>query len=157
MNRVNTRITIHGPIAAIFDLVTTTRFWTQWHPATTGVGGVTERPFQLGDKVRERAQIGARVHEGTWTVIEHERPHRTTLRMESGRIHIHYTFQPSGEGVEFTRSLEYHAEDFAASVPDPVMLEKLMYSQSEQALQKIKALVEKILAEEDTLAITSAV
>lgn len=154
MKTITNRINITGNGAAIFDLVTTTRFWTAWHPATTGVGCVTQRPFQLGDKIRERAQIGARVHEGTWTVIAHERPVRTVLRMESGRIHITYTFQPNDTGVTFARTLDYYPDDFAASVPDPALLEKLMFTQSEQALQKLKGLVERILAEETTIVIT---
>jgi hypothetical protein len=149
---INT-ILIQGAVAAVFDLVTTTRFWTQWHPATIGVGGVTERPFQLGDQIRERAQIGAHTYEGIWTVIDHERPLRARLRAGSGRIHIGYTFAQAGEEVRLTRTLEFFAEDFRASVSDISKIEPLMDSQSEQALHKIKALVENILAQEYTLAI----
>jgi len=155
MKTITNTVAIQGNATAIFDLVTTTRFWTAWHPATTGVGGVTERPFQLDDKVRERAQIGTRVHEGTWTVVAHERPSRAILRMESGRIQITYAFQQIDDLVNFARTLEYHPEDFATSVPDPAMLEKLMFTQSEQALQKLKRLVEQILVEETLLTVKS--
>ena len=151
MNTITNQIEITGDANAIFDLVTTTRFWPAWHPATTGVGGVTQRPFQVGDQIRERAQIGVQVHEGTWTVIAHERPHRAVLRMASGRLHITYTFQPMASGVEFTRALAYYPEDFAASVPNPAQLEQLMFMQSEQALQKLKGIVEQTLAAEGTL------
>ena len=41
---VNT-VAIAGAPAAVCDLITTARFWPQWHPATTAVGGVTERPL----------------------------------------------------------------------------------------------------------------
>jgi hypothetical protein len=153
MKTITNTVAIQGNAAAVFDLVTTTRFWTAWHPATTGVGGVTERPFQLGDKIRERAQIGARVHEGTWTVVTHDRPRCAVLRMESGRILITYSFHQTDNLVHFARTLEYHPEDFVASVPDPVMLEKVMFTQSEQALQKLKRLVEEILAEEAMITI----
>jgi hypothetical protein len=153
MQTITNTINIQGNATAIFDLVTTTRFWTAWHPATTGVGGVTQRPFQLGDKIRERAQIGARMHEGTWTVVAHERPSRALLRMESGRLHITYEFQPNDAGVTLARTLAYHPADFAASVHDPAQLEKLMFTQSAQALQKLKELAERILAEEATTAI----
>ena len=37
---VNT-IKIGGPAEAVFDLVTTARFWPEWHPATRAVGGLT--------------------------------------------------------------------------------------------------------------------
>jgi len=66
---ITNTIQIHGALAPVFDLITTTRFWPQWHPATIGVGGVTERPFQQGDIVRERAQIGAHTYEGTCNVL----------------------------------------------------------------------------------------
>jgi len=152
MHIVNT-ILINGPLEPIFDLVTTTRFWPQWHPATVGVGGVTERPFGLGEVIRERAQIGPRLYEGNWTVIEHSRPTRAVLKGESGRIQITYSFQSPGQAIEFKRELEFQAEDFSASAADPKVLEKLMYEQSERALGKLKELIETILQKEATLEI----
>ncbi|MEZ4863667.1 MAG: SRPBCC family protein [Caldilineaceae bacterium] len=153
MTTITNHTHILGPAAAVFDLVTTLRFWPAWHPATTGVGGVTQRPFQLGDKLLERAQIGARSHEGIWTVVAHERPHRATLRMGNGRLQISYTFTPNGNGVDFARTLEYQPADFAASIPDPDQLASYMFTQSEQALARLKALVEEILATESALTI----
>jgi hypothetical protein len=148
MASVISTIRIEGPIEPIFDLVTTTRFWPQWHPATLDVGGVTERPILLNDVVRERARIGEHTYEGNWTVIEHQRPSRVVLRGESGRIQITYLFQARGEATEFRRVLEYQPEDFAGSAPDPQAVEKLMIRQSEEAAQKLKRLVEGILREE---------
>jgi hypothetical protein len=153
MTQVSNTIQIDGPLEAVFDLATTTRFWPQWHPATTGVGGVTERPMLLGDKIRERAVIGGQTYEGNWTVVEYHRPRRLALLMESGRIKISYSFQASGQTTEFKRQLEFHAEDFSASVADPNLLEKLMHQQSELALQKLKVLVEGILKQEARLEI----
>jgi hypothetical protein len=154
MTQVTNIIQINGPLEAVFDLATTTRFWPQWHPATTGVGGVTERPMLLGDKIRERAVIGGQTYEGNWTVIEHRRPARLALLMESGRIKITYSFQASGQTTEFKRELEFHPEDFSASLADPNLLAKLMHQQSELALQKLKALVEAVLQQETRLAIS---
>jgi hypothetical protein len=153
MDRVINTIQIKGLLEAVFDLVTTTRFWPQWHPATTGVGGVTERPLALGDKIRERAVIGGHTYEGNWTVVEHVRPERVTLLMESGRIKITYTFQAVERAVQFQRELEFYAEDFKTSAPDPGALTKLMSQQSEQALQKLKTLVEEIFQQEARLEI----
>ena len=156
MNTVTTTISIQGEINAVFDLLTTTRLWTQWHPTTTGVGGVTERPFQLGDIVRERAQIGSRIHEGNWTVSEHTRPHHARLHMpaaHNARLIITYTLVEEGIMTILIRSLDYFPEDFAASVPDPNLLHKLVVNQSEQALARLKALVEAILQTETNLTI----
>lgn len=150
MIQVTNRIQIQGPLEAVFDLVTTTRFWPQWHPATVGVGGVTERPMQLGDKVRERAVIGGKIYEGNWTVVEHSRPTLVALLMEGGRIKISYAFEAVESATEFTRTLEFHPEDFGG---DPASIEKLMHAQSEQALAKLKALIEGILQQEARLEI----
>jgi hypothetical protein len=81
-------------------------------------------------------------------VIEHERPRRATLQMGSGRLSITYTLEPDGNGVRLQRELDFHPQDFAASVSDGSKVEPLMHAQSEQALHKLKALVERILGEE---------
>ncbi len=59
MTTVTNAVTIAGDPAAVFDLVTSARFWPQWHPATRVVGGVTERPFGLRDRIYEAGRIGA--------------------------------------------------------------------------------------------------
>jgi len=48
MTRAANQVTIGGPPERVFDLVTTARYWPDWHPATLAVGGVTERPMALG-------------------------------------------------------------------------------------------------------------
>lgn len=147
MTRVLNAILICGRLEAVFDLVTSTRFWPHWHPATLGVGGVTQRPILFGDVIRERARIGSEIYEGDWTVVEHARPSRVVLRGRGGRLHIRYTFAAAEEATDFRRELEFDPEDFRASAPDTPTLVRLMHAQSEQALQKVKVLIEGILRE----------
>ena len=45
------------PIDAVFDVVTTARFWPAWHPATRGVEGDVDHPAQLGDQIIEHVTI----------------------------------------------------------------------------------------------------
>lgn len=148
MARIISSVWIEGPIEPIFDLVTTTRFWPQWHPATIGVSGLTERPVLLGDAVHEWAMIGGREYQSEWTVTEHQRPSRVVLSGDDGRTQITYLFQAVGSATELRRILEYQPEDFAASAADPPALEKLMSRQSDEALRKLKQLVEAILRDE---------
>jgi hypothetical protein len=148
MARVVNSVQIDGSVERVFDLVTTTKYWTQWHPATIGVGGVTDRPLTLGDIVREQARIGGQVYEGDWTVAEHVRPSRLVLSAGSGRLQIRYTFRPVGSATEFVRELEFNPADFARGAADPASVEALMYRQSEEGLQKLKQLVETLLDEE---------
>ena len=144
--RITNEIVINGPIEQVFDLVTTTRYWTEWHPATIGVEGVVDRPIGLHDVIHERAQIGARVYEGSWQVVEHVRPTRVRLLGENSRISIDYTFSGTDGQTLFVRELEYDADDFRDSVPDPARLQELMFAQSQAALAKLKRLVEELRA-----------
>jgi uncharacterized protein YndB with AHSA1/START domain len=144
---VNT-VTIAGAPEAVFDLITTARFWPQWHPASRAVGGVTERPYGLGDRILERGRIGNRDFQITWKVVEHVRPSRAVLQSERSPARITYSFQARNGSTVFTRELKYKGEDVVAATPTPDEINRLMQVQSEQAVNQLKALVEKILREE---------
>ena len=144
---VNT-VTIEGPAEAVFDLVTTARFWPQWHPATTGVSGVTQRPYRLGERINERGCIGKGEFDVIWKVTEYVRPRRVVLHSERSPVQISYSFNSHGAATEFTRELKYKVEDLKTIASNPNEVERLMRTQSEQAVNQLKALVEKILREE---------
>src|SRR2546422_11037857 len=86
-------VTIAGPIDAVFELVTTARFWPQWHPATQAVAGVTERPYGLGDRIHERGRIGDLNFQITWNVADYVRGSRVVLQAEQSTTRISYSFQ----------------------------------------------------------------
>jgi uncharacterized protein YndB with AHSA1/START domain len=144
---VNT-ILIAGPLEAVFDLVTQARFWPRWHPATGGVAGVLERPYQLGDVIHERGEVVGTPFSVTWTVIEHDRPARVVLDTPLPPAKIIYSFEERHAITEFQRELEYDEAAFKAKVPDPAALAKYMHTQSDEALKRLKGLVEKVLADE---------
>jgi uncharacterized protein YndB with AHSA1/START domain len=147
---VNT-IVIDGPAAAVFDLSTTARFWPRWHPATRSVGGVTERPYQLGDAVCERGEAAGVAFQVAWTVAEHSRPSRVVLHSETPPARITYVLRPAGGGAvgtEFRRVLEYDPAVFASGLADAPELERYMYDQSQEALVRLKALIEQVLGRE---------
>ena len=149
MAAVVNNIKIGGPAEAVFDLVTTARFWAEWHPATRAVGGVTQRPYRLGDTVQEKGQLGPSEFLVTWKVIEHASPTRIVLECQTPPAKIAYTFRPCDGGVEYSRSLEYDETSLHAVAPNPRAIEEFMHRQSEEALGRLKALVEKILREEE--------
>ncbi len=150
LTTVVTSVTIDGAPEAVFDLVTTARFWPQWHPATRAVGGVTERPFRLGDRISEAGRIGEQNFQTSWRVIDHVYPSSVVLHSETSDTRITYTFSARDGGTVFTRDLAYRAENFAAVAAAPGGAEGLMRSQSEQAVKQLKAMVEKILRDEAT-------
>ena len=148
MTSVVNTVTITGAPHAVFDLITTARFWPQWHPASRTVSGVTERPYGLGDQIHERGRIGDQDFQITWRVVEYVRPSRVVLQSERSPTRIMYSFQARDGATIFTRKLEYRGEDLAAVTSTPDEINRLMQVQSEQAANQLKALVEKMLREE---------
>jgi hypothetical protein len=135
---------INGAPGAVFDLITTARFWPQWHPATLTVGGVVERPYGVGDLIHERGRVGDTQFETTWKVVEHIRGSKVVLESQTAPARITYSFKGGTRSMRFTRTLAYAPANFA-SVKE---VEKIMRDQSEQALHQLKALVEQLLNEE---------
>lgn len=106
MASVVNSVTINGAAAPVFDLVTTARFWPQWHPASQAVGGVTQRPFQLGDRIHERGQIASMDFQVTWKVVEHVRPNRIVLECDT---------PPAGLPTPFKRGVPALSSDGSSS------------------------------------------
>lgn len=147
MTTVTNTIRLRGEPDAIFDLVTTARYWTEWHPATLAVSGQIERPMRLGDVIRERAKIGSVIAENDWTVTEWERNRRVVLSMPDtrlGDLKITYSFVSTPEGLAYTRTLEFDA----SLLPEPAQAAIIsqMESDSKIAVQRIQELVEKTSA-----------
>jgi hypothetical protein len=148
MASVVTSISIKGPVGPIFDLATSARFWPQWHPASRAVGGVTQRPYQLGDVIHEQVQALGKDYRLSWKVVEHVRPERIVLQSMTYKSRISYTFTPRGEAVEFRRQAEYDEAELRPIIPDLEALGRQMHEQSEEALRRLKDLVEEILRAE---------
>ncbi|QVI20858.1 SRPBCC family protein [Nocardia tengchongensis] len=65
--------TFDAPAGFVFDLVTQARFWPEWHVASHDVGGVTERPYRVGDVIYEHGRLedGSEQHL-YWHVVDQE-------------------------------------------------------------------------------------
>jgi uncharacterized protein YndB with AHSA1/START domain len=148
MTRFANSVTISGPVERVFDLATTAGLWPRWHPATTGVSGVTDRPYRLGDLIHEDIEVAGLTARITWRVTEHDRPHRVALQRDTPLARITYTFGQYGGVTTFRREVEYEASALADRFPDPAELERLLSTQSEVALRQFKALAEATLRQE---------
>ena len=147
MSRVTQSILVRGPMNPVFDLVTTARYWPDWHPATLAVSGAVETPMQLGDCIHERARIGGAIAENDWAVVEYLRPSRVVLRMPGtrlGDLEIVYCFALRGDAVEFTRELEFDLANLPPNM-DRRVIEQQMENDSAEALERLKGLVERLL------------
>jgi uncharacterized protein YndB with AHSA1/START domain len=148
LTSVSNSVSIAGPLEPVFDLVTSARYWSKWHPASKEVRGVTERPYRLGDVIHERVNFGGKDIVATWKVVEHKRPHRIVLQSQNYATRIVYTFEPKGELVQFRRDLQYDEAELAKLVPNVGEVRKQMHNQSEEGLKRLKDLVETIVRAE---------
>ena len=110
MPRVSHHFVVDRPVAAVFDIVTTARFWPLWHPATRGVEGDIDEPARLGDKIIEHVTIAGIEGTGTWTVTECDPPRHLALEADLafGHLRIAYALTPEpGGGTRFQRDLDF--------------------------------------------------
>jgi uncharacterized protein YndB with AHSA1/START domain len=110
MPRVSHHFTTDRPIDAVFDVVTTARHWTQWHPATRAVEGNIDHPARLGDQFTEHVTIAGVEGSGTWTVVEYDRPHHLALEADLAIGHLRISYELTtvdGGGTRFQRDLEF--------------------------------------------------
>jgi uncharacterized protein YndB with AHSA1/START domain len=129
---------IKGPPEKVFDVLTIAGLWPQWHVVTRAVAGVTETPFQKGDRIYEFVRLPSGPNELEWEITELDRPRRAKMRAEDGTS-ITYTFEAKPGGTLFRRVFEFGSV-FGSMKPLPLTKD------TEQAsVDNLKALVERIL------------
>jgi hypothetical protein len=110
MPRVSHHFVVDRPINAVFAVVSTARFWPEWHPATRGVEGDIDHPARLGDRITEHVTIAGIEGSGTWTVTEHTPPHRLAFETERaiGHLRTAYAFTTVPDvGTRFQCDLDF--------------------------------------------------
>ncbi len=98
--------------------------------------------------ISERGKIGKLPFQITWKVVEYARPEHVALECQSPPARIAYSFRKCNGLTEFQREVAYEPSVFAAVFPDSAELNRFMYAQSEEALVRLKKLIEEILRQE---------
>jgi uncharacterized protein YndB with AHSA1/START domain len=139
MPRVSNTFTVDRPVDAVFDLVTTARYWPEWHPATRAVEGDVDHPARLGDHIVEHVTIAGIEGTGTWSVVEYDRPHHLALETELavGRLRISYQLAAVADGTRFQRDLDF--PDLGPQV------DAVMQAQSQEGVANLARLVQRQL------------
>lgn len=137
MPQVSHHFVADRPIDAVFNVVTTARYWTEWHPATRGVEGDIDHPARLGDHIVEHVTIAGIEGTGTWTVVEHDRPRHLALeaQLDVGRLRMSYQLAAVTGGTRFQHDL-----DFPDLAPQIVAI---MAAQSQAGVASLAQLVER--------------
>jgi hypothetical protein len=138
MPRVSHHFVVDRPIQDVFAVVSTARFWPDWHPATRAVEGDIDHPARLGDTITEHVTIAGIDGTGVWTVTEHNAPHGMALEtdLSFGHLRIGYdlTVTENG-GTRLQRDL-----DFPELGP---VIYAAMESQSAEGIAGLARLVER--------------
>ena len=141
MSITTNMVLIHRPVDEVFTYATTPKHWPLYHPNSLGVSGVVDRPVQVGDVTRERANLMGREGEGDWRVVERQAPERVVWTIDNPgfEARLTYAFEARGGGTQFTRTLEYHVPFEGESLGQ---FERFMHDESEKAVQNLKRVME---------------
>ena len=148
MTRIVTIATIHRPIEAVYDYVTTPGHWPAWHPSSLGVTGATDHSLDVGEQVRERFLVAGRRGEVVWTVTLRDAPYRWTI---DGKIIgggrgggvVSYTLARGEDGATaFTREFSYPLPNLLFAFLDIVLIRRRITAESAEAVRRLKARLE---------------
>jgi uncharacterized protein YndB with AHSA1/START domain len=143
--RVETQIVIQRTPSEVFDYVTTAALWHTWHPATTAVHDVPNRPLTTGETMREQIAVAGRHDEALWTVVTCEPPRRWEIVTDTanGTAHIVYLFSDSATGCLFCRQLMFRSKRWPWRHLDLLLTRWILVRNSSQALRQLKAVLER--------------
>lgn len=147
MSHIYTALHIAKPPSELYDFVTTPGNWPQWHPSSLQVIGATDHSLSVGEQLTEAFQVAGRRGQVVWTVVEREPPQRWVI---DGKIvgrdtggAVAYTLQPDGDGTLFQREFTYSTPSLYFAFMDRLLVRRLVQRESEQAVQQLKALLER--------------
>lgn len=146
MTRIYTTRYVDKPVEQVFDYVTTSGNWPQWHPSSLGVSGTTDHPMQIGERVTEEFLVAGRRGSVAWTVTRCERPHRWAIdgviagRSSGGTVA--YTLTRRGDGTFFEREFIYPTPGLLFTLLDRLFVRRRVEAESAEALRRLKAVLE---------------
>ncbi|PSK99923.1 polyketide cyclase/dehydrase/lipid transport protein [Murinocardiopsis flavida] len=145
-----TRAVLDGPPDKVFDLLTQGRWWKEWHVSSTGVGGVTERPYLLGDLVQETGEVNGQHFTLSWRVVEHVRPSRVVLHEENLDAYLVYAFEEDADGrTRYSRASHLdNADRLRGLGHDPEALRRDTAAASAASITRLEDHINGILAAE---------
>jgi hypothetical protein len=127
--------------ASVFDYVTNPKRWPEWMPTALKVG-FEDRPAKLGDLFQQQWSTSKGPVDLDWLVIACNRPGLwigLTGTSFTGPIVVQYDFDETPDGTVLTRIIRHPRRPRALSAETVDRID----AQAEQALEKIKEMVER--------------
>lgn len=142
MTVLRQHIDIPASAQAVYDYVTRPVRWKEWHHSSLGVQGVTDEPLVAGRRFEEdiSAAGGLRRHL-TWLVEEAKPVQRwraSAYMADGSTVRVTYEIEASGDGVRFTRTLEYVVAPVFLRWLNALFLKGRVERESLAALQRLR-------------------
>jgi hypothetical protein len=128
MTTIEHSIPIRCTPRALYDYVTQPWRWHEWHPSSKSASATTD-VLQVGDgyteliELRPFALLPLRIRRRLEYTVVVATPHREWAVRATSRgsvMNLRYRFEPTAEGVSFTRTLSYEI-DGPLAVLGPVL------------------------------------
>jgi hypothetical protein len=150
MTRIVTATAIGVPIEQAFTFATTPANWPKWHPASKAVTGAVDHSLEPGERLVEQIEMAGYHGQASWVVRERELPTgrgigRWVIEGEGGtggHAVLTYRLSTQPDGTRFERELVYRMPNAWWALLDGLFIRRRMMAQSEQALRRLKALLE---------------
>lgn len=150
MTRIVTTTVIGAPIDRVFAFATTPANWPKWHPASKAVTGAVDHSLEPGERLVEQIETAGYRGQARWVVRAREPPRcgvngRWVIEGEGGTGgHALLTYRLAAQpgGTRFERELVYRMPNAWWALLDGLFIRRRMAAQSEQALRRLKALLE---------------
>jgi uncharacterized protein YndB with AHSA1/START domain len=145
MTRIVNTVVIGAAIERVFAFATTPANWPKWHPASKAVTGAVDHPLESGERLVEQIETTGYRGQARWIVREREPPRRWVIEGEGGtggRARITYRLFAQADGTRFERELVYRMPNAWYALLDVLFIRRRMAAQSEEALGRLKALLE---------------
>jgi uncharacterized protein YndB with AHSA1/START domain len=145
MTRIVTVVAIGAPIEQVFVFAITPANWPRWHPASKAVSGAVDHSLEPGERLVEQIETAGYRGEATWLVRERDPPQRWVIEGEGGtggKALLTYRLIAQPGGTRFERELVYRMPNAWYALLDVLFIRRRMAADSEEALRRLKALLE---------------
>lgn len=146
MPTVTRKITIHAPVAKVFEFVTHAENWTRYVTSLVDVKDLSSPQIEPGTTFKwTYRMLGMNFH-GIGRVTEHVKNKKFGLKMEgSFPILETYTFTKTEAGTELNAEIQYEMPGKIMSViANKGLMEKVNKKEAENVLAKIKMFCESL-------------
>ena len=145
MTRIVNAVVIGAAIEQVFAFATTPANWPKWHPASKAVTGAVDHPLEPCERLVEQIETIGYRGRASWVVRERATPQRWVIEGEGGtggHARIAYRLFGQADGTRFERELVYRMPNAWYALLDVLFIRRRMAAQSEQALSRLRALLE---------------